>query len=254
MLAVLGASVPDSLQKAVSAQGFAKILLPPHPGLPEPVCTHPDMLLFFAPDGIFCTESYVRVAKEVLARISGLTGLPILPVPEEYGPAYPKDILFNSALVGTVLYCNATHTAKRITEHPGFRVVPVRQGYAKCSVIPVGSDALMTGDPSIAAAAEAVGQAVLRLPVGGIRLSGYPFGFWGGSASFAPFGGVHTIYFCGNYRRQAGADQIEAFCRARGFDCVSLTEEVLTDYGTMFLLPCAAEMAGTDRKQRQIQI
>ncbi len=245
MLALLGASVPYSIQSAFLKKGFTTVLLPPHPGLPEPVCTHPDMLLFFAPDGILCTKSYVRLAKEELSRISALTGKQIFSVPEEYGAAYPADILFNAALVGTVLYCNAAHTARRIAENPCYRVVPVRQGYAKCSVIPVGSNALMTADPSIAKAAEAAGQAVLRLPAGEIRLPGYPFGFWGGCASFAPYGGTDTVYFAGNYRAQAGAEQIDAFCRARGFDCIALTEEPLTDYGTLFLLPTVAGVSGS---------
>ena len=71
--AILDQRAPTELFEAICARGYTPILLPAHPFLPSPIASHPDMLLFFAPDAIYTTRLYEQIAKEELSLISSVT-------------------------------------------------------------------------------------------------------------------------------------------------------------------------------------
>lgn len=234
MTAVVDARIPLTAEQALRDRGFAILKLPPHPSLPTPVASHPDMLLFFARNAVFCTKSYYTVAKAILEKLSRAAQRPLVAVKEELGATYPHDILLNAAPIGDHLFCLPEYTANEIKE--GYRVVPIRQGYAKCSTVPVGERALITADPSIARAAQVNGIDTLTIRAGHVALSGYDTGFLGGASSFAPYGGTSEIFFCGNLSTHPDHAAINGFCNEYGFDTVSLSDEPLTDVGTIFLI------------------
>ena len=236
MLAIVDIFIPSTVEKQLRERGFEVQKLPPHSSLPHPVASHPDMLLFFAPDTIFCTKSYQRIAAKELDRLSAYCQKPILTVEEETSDRYPHDILLNAAPIGKRLFCLPSHTARALTACSAYEVVPVRQGYAKCSTLPVGEDALITEDASIARAAETQGLEVLRVSSHAVGLAGYDTGFLGGASSFAPYGGCRQILFCGKLDSHPNASDIRKFCNDRGFETMSLSDIPLTDVGTMFLV------------------
>ena len=234
MTAVVDARIPLAAEHALSDRGFAVLKLPPHPALPAPVASHPDMLVFFAQDAVFCTKSYYIIAKSALESVARAAQRPLVILKEELGATYPRDILLNAAPVGDRLFCLPEHTADGITER--YRVIPVRQGYAKCSTVPVGESAIITADSSIARAAHANGIDTLTIRAGYVTLSGYDTGFLGGASSLALYDGTREIFFCGNLATHPDHAAITAFCNNRGFETVSLTDEPLTDVGTIFLI------------------
>ncbi len=234
MTAIVDARIPPTAEKDLSDRGFAIVKLPPHPALPDPVASHPDMLLFFAQDAVYCTKSYHETAKNELAMIALAAQRPLVILKDELGATYPHDIRLNAAPVGSCLFCLPTHTENEIKE--GYRIVPVRQGYAKCSTVPVGERALITADPSIARAASVNQLDVLKIRAGYVTLPCYDTGFLGGASSFAPYGGTREIFFCGNLATHPAHAAITAFCNNHGFETVSLTDEPLTDVGTIFLI------------------
>ena len=235
MLVVTDRRIPDAAQKTLIDRGATLIKLPPHPALPAPVASHPDLLLFFAPDAICCTESYQKVAAPELELICAAIKKPIRTVSEELGATYPKDILLNAAPVGSILFCHPTHTARTVREHPAYHTLPVRQGYTKCSTLPVGDQALITEDPSITAAATARGIEVLQISKGAVTLKGYDTGFLGGASSFSPYGAYREILFCGALECHPDAKRIRDFCNQHGYGVTSLSDEPLCDVGTMFV-------------------
>ena len=147
MLAVVDCRIPWDAAAELARRGYTVLHMPPHPALPSPVASHPDMLLFFAPDAIYCTNSYQAIAQRELSVLSAHTQKPIRTVTGEVGERYPTDILLNAAPVGDRLFCLPAHTARELTAQAGYRVVPVRQGYAKCSAVPLTHNALITADP-----------------------------------------------------------------------------------------------------------
>lgn len=234
MTAVVDIRIPKAAEAELVANGFSVVKLPPHPALPRPVASHPDMLVFFAHDAIFCTRPYFEIAQKELETISARCQKPIRLVSDEVGSVYPRDILLNAAPLGDRLICHPKHTARELTAL--CEVVPVKQGYAKCSTVILGSRAIITEDTSIAQAAEQHGIDVLRIFPNAVHLEGYDTGFLGGAASLAPYGGTDNIYFCGDLNSHPNAREIQLFCKQHGFSAVSLSNEPLTDVGTIFLI------------------
>lgn len=236
MTVVLDQRAPQKAEEAFRRQGFSVLRLPPHPALAPPVASHPDMLLFFSPEEILCTRAYAAVARQELEVLSRACGRPVRAVEAECGREYPHDILLNTATVGKTRFCLPDFTAREIPEDTRFSVCAVKQGYAKCSTLPVGERALITADPSIARAARAEGLDVLQISSGEVELTGYDTGFLGGAASFAPYGRYDKIYFCGSLERHSMGDAIRLFCLSHGYEPISLFDGPLTDVGTMFLV------------------
>ena len=236
MLAVIDRRAPKEIVDGLRQHGFTPLMLPPHPDLPSPVASHPDMLLFFAKDRILCTEQYARIAKQELETLSEHTKKPIVCVRDKVEKTYPRDILLNASTVGDALICNAAHTASEVFECVDATVCNVRQGYAKCSVVPIAPNALITSDPSIAKSAKKIGIDVLTVSAAPIEIPQYDCGFLGGATSFAPYTELASVYFCGNLRAHPDALEIERFCLQYKKTPISLAEIPLTDLGTVFLL------------------
>ena len=235
MLALTNYTFPTDAEENLACLGHRVLRLPPHPMLPSPVSSHPDILLFFAKDTIFCTQSYYKIAKKELEEISAAYGAPICCIEEEYKTEYPHDVLLNAFSLGNYLFCNTKAVAKKLLE---LQLVPchVNQGYSKCSTLPVGENALITSDASILEKAQAVGIDVLQIQAGYISLLGYDYGFIGGCASFAPRGDFKNIYFCGDIKKHPDATKIEKFCLSHGFQMICLSNTPLCDVGTIFMI------------------
>ena len=236
MVAVVDHRIPHQAQTNLTGLGYTLCKLPSHPALATPVSAHPDMLLFFAPDQIFCTKEYYQIAKKELDSLSEHCKKRIDLINDTQTNEYPHDILLNAAPVGKDLFCYADHTASELTQHPAYRIQNVRQGYAKCSVIPIGDNALITADPSIAKQAQAIGKEVLNIQSGHVHLDGYNTGFIGGCTSYSPYQSSKCIFFCGNFNHHPDASRISSFCYKHGYQPQSLGEFSLYDIGTIFLL------------------
>ena len=120
--------------------------------------------------------------------------------------------------------------------HSGYKLCPVRQGYAKCSVIPVGEDGLVTADHSIAKQAKQRGLDVLQIEATPIVLPGYDTGLIGGACSFAPYGSTKDLFFCGDLETHPNATEIFEFAAEHGMRVLSLCDGPLIDLGTVFII------------------
>lgn len=235
MLAVTNHSFPREAEEALKKFGHRTLRLPPHPNLPKPVASHPDMLLFFVPDAILCTKSYYEIATRELEEISAAYSAPIRLIDKEYGGEYPRDVLLNALPLGKHLFCNTKTVARELLEL-SLTLCHVNQGYTKCSVLPIGEKALITADASIAACAKEYGIDVLKIQEGHITLSGYDYGFIGGCASFAPRGNIKSVFFCGDVSRHPDYNRIKSFCQVYDIGTVSLCNTDLCDIGTIFMI------------------
>ena len=235
-IAILGEGAPPQTEQLLRRNGFCTVWLPRNPHLPAPVAGHPDLSVFFAPDAVFTTKRYAVLAQRELAAVCRHIRLPLRTVTAEVGDRYPHDVLLDALPVGRRLFCLPDATAHELTCHPGYRIIPVRQGYAKCAALPVGSNALASADPSILIAAEREGLETFALSPGGIRLSGYSTGFIGGAASCAPYESTDAVFFCGDPQLHPDGAALTAFLTAHGKTCHSLPGMPLTDIGTIFLI------------------
>ena len=237
MLAILDSRAPRAICKALEARGHRILAMPPHPHLPSPVCAHPDMLFHFGKHSIFTTKGYYETAKAYLEEIARICHKSIVTTKQEVGDSYPKDVLLNAAELGEHLFCFQKATAREILlEYPEDKILSVRQGYAKCSILPVSERALITQDPSIALVAQKNGFEVLRITPGAIHLPGYDTGLIGGAASAVPYGEWEEIYFCGDLDTHPDGNTIRDFCQAHHKTVTEVKGLPLTDVGTLFFI------------------
>lgn len=235
-LALIGQDAPLALEQCLRRHGYSCLRAPAEPRLPRPVRGHPDLSVFFAPDALYTTADYAARASAELRALCRSLGLPLRLVTGRVGDRYPQDVLLDALAVGGRLFCLPQATAPELTARPDLRVIPVRQGYAKCAALPVADQAIVSADPSILQAAEREGLPICRIEPGGVRLCGYSTGLIGGAASYAPYRPADMVFFCGSLSTHPSGAEIQRLLTAHGLAVTELTDMPLTDIGTIFLL------------------
>ncbi len=231
---VVDSRINKSLAEGLSALGYELIPLPPFPALQEPVSAHPDMLMFIFGKNVICHKDYLPIAHKEIGEIAAL-GYDLLVSDEPISSIYPRDILFNALSLGKNIYARLDSVSAFILElakKEGYSLKNVNQGYAKCSVCPVGEDAAITADPSISKAMREDGIDVLLISQKSIRLDGYDTGFIGGCSG----SDLENIYFSGNILLHPDGKLISDFCEKHQKNALSLSDEPLYDVGSLFFL------------------
>lgn len=144
---------------------------------------------------------------------------------------YPNDVALNALRVGNVLFARPDCLDGIIKEYCSrnkIRIVPVRQGYAKCSAAVADKQSIITADEGIAAAAGCSGFSVLKIRPGFIRLNGCGYGFIGGTCGMIA---EKTIAFAGKIETHPDGTKIRKFLDQREIRIVELMDSQLTDIG-----------------------
>ena len=239
VLAIVGCDADKNITDSLADLGFSVVLLPRHTSLPAPVSSHADMLMFELNGYVFAEKQYIENNASVFEAISSY-GYKIVPCEISLGNEYPNDIAFNVARIGNSIYGSIYHNAQAVIEHAKrnrYKLSPIKQGYAKCSTVILGTDAIITADSGIASTAQKDGFDVLKISNSpeAVTLKGYNYGFIGGAC------GVYknTVYFIGSVERHPQGEEIRSFCNKFGFDTVNLSASALVDIGGIIFLPYA---------------
>ena len=235
MTAIVDERMPKEAKMCLASFGFDVIALPPFPRLAPPVSSHPDMLMLPLGDRLFVYKEYYEAHTALLDRIADKAGRSLSVINASVSPIYPHDVGLNLFTLGRRLVGRTDKAPQEILDYAeaqGYVPLFVKQGYAKCSTVLLGDRAVVTADPSILAAVESIGIDALSVSAGGVSLPGYEYGFLGGAC------GVHQnhIFFCGSLDAHPSGAAIGTFCRAHGFDVVSLCPAPLLDVGSIFFL------------------
>ena len=146
---------------------------------------------------------------------------------EPLGGNYPSDVLLNAAVVGDFVFANPKTVCPNV-DFSGKTLIPVRQGYTKCSVCPVAERAIITDDPGICRAALKNGFDVLLVEKGDVRLSGRDYGFIGGCCGLVS---RTEMIFNGSLSSHRNAGEIVDFLERYSVGAVSCGAYPLTDVG-----------------------
>jgi hypothetical protein len=211
----------------VKLKGFEKI------GKQNPMSYHPDMLCFNLEKNkwIFYDKIY-NTNKNI---IDGLN-LDIITVADPVSCEYPHDTGLNAAMFGNNLICSIKNTNKMILKYAsrtGKNIIDVKQGYSKCSVCIVDENSVITSDISIFKKAAQNKIGVLLIEKGYIKLDGYDYGFIGGCSGFID---KNKLAFTGSIESHPDYKDIKKFCESRGVEVISLSNEKLYDYGSIFIV------------------
>lgn len=197
-----------------------------NPGL----STHPDMQICHAGGNKFVCEPGVhKYYSELLAPL----GLEAVCGETSLKSNYPNDIAYNVARAGSYALHKKSRTDAqilRIFANNSVSIINVAQGYTKCAVCIVASNAIITADAGIARALEGSGVEVLLIEAGGIVLEGMNYGFIGGAGGLLS---PSLLAFCGNIEKHADYCKIKSFARKHSVDLVSLYGGGLVDIGSI---------------------
>ena len=148
------------------------------------------------------------------------------------GKSYPKNILLNCLLLNNTLYGKLSAIDDFLLDYcneHGIKTVNVNQGYARCSVLVVNENAVITSDLSLKKALEEDGVEVLLISSGNIILDGFDYGFIGGASGKL---NNNTIIFFGNVAKHPDFNKIKRFCEKYNSQIEILCKEKsLTDIG-----------------------
>ena len=225
----------QSVIAALERRNIQVLRIPVSTLFAAPVAAHTDLRCWLCGDGSgLCTDEAVQVEFEKMDVHLYRTNVYKF-------SEYPQDCSLNAAQVGHYVFANPACICVELLQlfdRQNLTLVPVKQGYAKCSTAVVCEDAIMTADRGIAKAARQIGLDALLLEPGYVALPGYPYGFLGGVCGKLD---ADTLAFAGCVQRHPQADLILRFLEKHGVKAVSLYEGPLQDIGG--ILPVAEEQA-----------
>ncbi len=149
------------------------------------------------------------------------------------GRHYPEDIAYNVARVNRYAFHHAKYTDFVICEYfeqNGVTLIDVPQGYTKCSVAVISENAIITSDSKIAYKADLNGIDVLKIREGGIRLSGFPYGFVGGCCGLIS---REMLLVNGNLSQHPDFLEMQNFCRKYNVSFCFLHDGFPVDVGSI---------------------
>lgn len=235
MLAITDRRIPAKCAASLTRLGFKTVALPPFPALPQPVASHPDMLIFIHGGTLLTHRDYYTIAKHEIKRILKAGRFTLLLSDEHISSTYPEDILFNAAPAGRFIFAKKDAISRhiiKIAERLELTIIDIKQGYARCSIASAGRSAIITSDRKTAQAAQTHGIDALAIRPGHVRLDGYDTGFIGGASGCLE----DKLFLCGSLGTHPDGNSVREFCSIRGVEVVELYDGELIDVGSLFFV------------------
>ncbi|MBQ7387079.1 MAG: hypothetical protein IJW03_02820 [Clostridia bacterium] len=236
---IVDSRMSDRCKRRLEALGFAPLELSPCHALPTAICAHPDTLICRVGNELFTTADYCDVAPFVFSDLRERhPDLKINFTADTLGSVYPRDCILNALVLGNDFYIKRDTASSTLIEsvlQMGYRVIATRQGYPACTTLAAVGERhtfAVTADEGMARLLGEQGVRVSVIRNGGVSLAPYEYGFIGGAS------GVYKdkIYFAGDITLHPDSEIIINAARDAGFECVSLSDEVLCDVGGMIFI------------------
>lgn len=217
----------EKLMQKLTELNIKMIVTASSKNLDERICYHTDMLLLnYAKSRLLYDESQKENIVNFLT--IGYRGDII---ENTIKSPYPDDSRLNVVFAGGRLICNPQTTDEFILKFAsdnGFKIIPVNQGYTKCSVCLINENALITDDESIYNACIANGIDSLLISKGSVKLNGFDYGFIGGCTGLID---KNKLLFNGDLRLHSDADKIISFLNKYNIEPVIVENKPLYDVG-----------------------
>ncbi len=237
--AIIDSRMSQKCRKSLENMGLILIEVPQNCYLDKQVSAHPDIQMFAVHSNILAEKSLADKLKEQMF-FMGECDYKIREL-ELYSEEthYPYDCTLNFAVCGNKLIGNRKIINSELlclSEKYNMEIIDVNQSYAKCNICIVNESAIITEDKGIAKACTENGLSVLLLNTNSVKLNGYKNGFIGGATGTIISENKNTIMFCGDITVHPEYNLIAEFVYNNGADIISLSDEPLYDYGSIFIL------------------
>lgn len=228
---ILASSLKDSSASKLNELGYEIINFLGNPNLDKRIAHHADLSFFVFGRDIFIAHEMAHL-KDKLDAI----GYNIFVETSVTEKLYPADVKLNCVAFGEYFMCNVDTVSQNVLSFmmkKGKTVINVRQGYTKCSVIPVGDNAIITDDEAICRKCRDYSIDVLKIKKGNVVLDGFDYGFIGGTAGELCNG---IIAFNGDMFSHPDGEKMAEFIKKHNKTHLSLAEGELVDVGSLILL------------------
>jgi hypothetical protein len=225
-LVIIGQKYAQILDDSLKLQGISAIFVPNNPNVDSRLAGHADLSLLHLGENRLFLAPYLKNS-EFSRQLKSLKF--DLYYPEiEQAADYPNDAQLNVCLVGDSAIYNPDICPKAIA-HFFTNKIPVKQGYAKCSICVVDEQSIITADRGIYRSATAAGIDVLLINPGYIKLDGFSYGFIGGSTFKIS---KQKLAFTGVLDLHPDKYNILSFLYDRQIEPVYLTNQPIFDIGS----------------------
>ena len=185
-------------------------------------------------DSPFLSEGIASHADLFMCKMGCGTDSPIFfGDPSKPKTPYPEDATYNAACTGSFFIHRLAISDSELLQKAidmDMVLIDVRQGYAKCNVVVVNENSLITSDKGIY---NVLGRYLdidcLLVQSGYVALSGYSTGFIGGASGRIG----NCVYFHGNLKGHPDFDRIIKFIKERDLEVEWFEDFPLTDIGSI---------------------
>ncbi|MBE6049368.1 MAG: hypothetical protein E7214_01565 [Clostridium sp.] len=147
---------------------------------------------------------------------------------------YPKDIILNALILKDYFIHNLDFTDNNLlATQISKKKINVKQGYTKCSVLPIANNAFITSDKKIYKALLNIDMDVLLVPPGDILLHTLNYGFIGGVGGLIS---PNKIGLFGELKNYLYADYVYDFLYKYDVEPIALRKGKLIDRGSLLTL------------------
>ena len=148
--------------------------------------------------------------------------------------SYPQNIILNGLVLKNYFIHNLKFTDPELIKTQNFKkLVNVKQGYTKCSCLPVKEKAIITSDYGIYNKLSKEGFDILLLPPGDIELPGLDYGFIGGTGGMIS---ESIMAFFGSLDHYLHGKAVKNFLYKYDVTPLYLKDSKLTDRGSLLTL------------------
>lgn len=153
---------------------------------------------------------------------------------ESLDSKYPKDIIINALITDNLFVHNLSYTDKNLLKlQQGKKIINVKQGYTKCSILPLKEDAFITSDKGIYNKLTEENLDVLLVPPGDILLPNLNYGFIGGVGGMIS---KNKLALFGELNSYEYGNEVYNFLYKHDIEPIALKKGKLIDRGSLICI------------------
>ncbi len=229
--AVCVSNYSEKLIEKLSEFKIEPIITVNSPFLESRINYHTDMLLNVINDTVFIDKSQKDNFVNFLTK-----GYRLKILNREVCSPYPNDSVLNCVTVGNSLICNQKTVSQDLLNYAvnlGYNILPVNQGYTKCSICVVNDNALITDDLIIHNIASSNQIDSILISKGSVQLKGFDYGFIGGCSGLIS---KNKLLFNGDINYHKDCNRILDFLNKYNVEPIIIESEPLVDIGSIIPL------------------
>ncbi len=199
-------------------------------GLTYPaVSNHPDIFFCKVDDMLFYSPNtpgeYIKILNS--------KGIRLVKGDIPVGPLYPYSALYNAVITEKYFIHNQKLTDLVLKKAAGKRkVINVKQGYCRCSLLPLLNNCFITSDEGINKKLVSEGLDVLLVNPNGIILPGKEYGLFGGTSGVSN----NQIFIVGNLNYYSEGSIVRGYLQNLGYNIIELYNGPLYDCGSILII------------------